>query len=71
MSYTSKFTFRLLRKRADFTHFGIQALIYENDVARDDTPWFQAHCSFYGRDGRKVRAEAIRWGKDRCNYLNI
>ena len=64
------YTFELFRRHANFSRYGITASIMLNGAHCEDTPLFQAHCSFYGRDGRKLRSDALRWAKERVANLN-
>ena len=59
-------SYELKRVRAYFTRYAVKVHIFCNGVAIEDTPWSCGKCLFAGNDGRKVRAEAIRWAKARC-----
>ena len=58
------YSFEIRRRRAYFTRYGVGAHILKNGVECEDVPWFQARATFYGKDGRSLRAEALRWARE-------
>jgi hypothetical protein len=53
---------RIVPRRAYFTRRGYEALVVLPDRVLDS-------CSFFGSNGREVRAEAIAWAHDRAERL--
>lgn len=53
----------ITRRTAYFSRYGVRVTIHNADYTIDD-----GH-SFYGDDGRKVRAEATAWAHERAEEL--